>query len=356
MAGSRVAAFALLALLGLCALCDAVGTDRRTHHTRSHRARNKAFGNWDQHADKIRVGGELGAGSIGSVAELDVTAPIPSIAEACGVNFDTDRFAFKTFGSDKAFEAEATVYEHLCENNCKKCPPGVMRYFGRATINGKKGIVLERVEASVFDYVTVAHELKYDTLCPMFGYEPVCPNARFLLVKQLARDMFTAIQSLQARGVVHMDIKPANIFIRQLEGSRQFIVGDMGNADVKQGEVRVKSAGGSDAYAPKDDPPRDVGFDLYCVGTSLDELLNANTRTTAGGNNNINAMYDDMEFDFSYSAKDKAKKPPKVSETLNLFEENKLSRVFPASFVGAMVRTLNKLVTRDATALSLIHI
>lgn len=137
-------------------------------------------------------------------------------------------------------------------------------------------------------------DLRHDNIVRIYGYEPDGPYLVLEYVRgaQLAEDPYDrlevilahglqilqALDYLHARGLLHMDVKPANIIRFSDQGAD-------GPRDrvrlIDFGAVRKLGTGGrvevyTSAYAPPENDPEHrnptCGFDLFCVGQTLKEL------------------------------------------------------------------------------------
>ncbi|XCP85335.1 protein kinase [Roseburia hominis] len=97
------------------------------------------------------------------------------------------------------------------------------------------------------------------------------------LLIQIAIDVLKALEALEERKILHRDIKPGNIFIKWVEGSPRFILGDFGLARELTFQYSKVTPHGTRAFgAPEVLNGRElVGFnsDIFSLGASLYYIL-----------------------------------------------------------------------------------
>ena len=141
-----------------------------------------------------------------------------------------------------------------------------------AAINHPNLIPVHRAGESAGFFYYVMDYLEAETLAARLGRGPLAPEQAVAM----ARDVLAALEAVHRRGIVHRDVKPANIFL--LEG--RAVVGDLGVAKASGSDAPpLTDAGkamGSPGYmAPEQMAGRDVSpaTDLFAVGLVLYESL-----------------------------------------------------------------------------------
>ena len=138
---------------------------------------------------------------------------------------------------------------------------------------------LLRVEASGTD-ATGGHERQYvvfpyvrgATLTEVLRRRRRLPAERLL---EVARDLIDALETLHGAGVLHLDVKPDNVWIGR-DGTTRLL--DLGSSRLRSGDSDVDTAGGGGTFpyvAPEqcDGAMVDGRADLFAVGTTLVEAL-----------------------------------------------------------------------------------
>ena len=144
--------------------------------------------------------------------------------------------------------------------------------------------------------------LRHDNIVRIYGYEPsgpylvleyvrgaqlsVQPGDRLEVILAHGLQILQALDYLHARGLLHMDVKPANVirFWEQgADGARDRVrLIDFGAVRKLGNPGRVVC---TQAYAPPDGDTEHSrptpGFDLYCLGATLEELCRSYLRDPA---------------------------------------------------------------------------
>lgn len=103
-------------------------------------------------------------------------------------------------------------------------------------------------------------------------------NQRLLVFQQVA----LAVAHAHARGIIHLDLKSANILVREVDGQPLVKIIDFGvsrlfeEIDSRQGDGVRESAGTLDAMAPEQCDPAavlDTRADIYALGLALYQLI-----------------------------------------------------------------------------------
>lgn len=130
----------------------------------------------------------------------------------------------------------------------------------------------------VFDFGQDASGLRYFTMEYLQGRplsRVVQEEPEPLLVLQIAQQLLEVLAALHARGILHADLKPLNIYLEGDEGHEQVKLLDFGLAAVRRDKGSGNRRGTLSYMAPEWFQNTEVDFrsDLYSVGVLLFELL-----------------------------------------------------------------------------------
>ena len=215
---------------------------------------------------------ELGEGSYGKVFEVhkknyDVTAKaalkliripksVSDIREAMSEGMDEQSVSTYFEGIVKRFVKEIAVMSEL------KSHPNIV---------------------ACEDYIVESHAgeigwdilIRMELLTPMVNYQ-LKTSMTEEVVKRLAIDMCEALVFCQKKGLIHRDVKPANIFVDE---NGRFKLGDFGVARSAEKPMGGYSKQGTENYmAPEVYLGRPYGatVDIYSLGLVLYRLMNGN--------------------------------------------------------------------------------
>jgi serine/threonine protein kinase len=198
----------------------------------------------------------------------------------------------------------------------------------------------------------VMERLPGDTLRDRLHRGPLPP----VEVRQLARQLLSALDAVHRAGVVHLDVKPRNVFCTR---SRRWKLGDFGiAAELASSPGQSRRApllGTPDYLAPEvlfGDVPSPAA-DLYAVGVVLFESLFGTRPSAASGAVDLSSpaagVPDDLRrlierclepapadrFESASAARDAIASPP--AEQTQRLEPDEDTRTMPAAFVPAGV-------------------
>lgn len=216
------------------------GLPRSANVTAETLERGYTFGNY-------KVLGELGRGSQGTVYRAEhVMLEKPVAVKVLHAEFARD----PVFAAQFVMEARAA---------CRARHPSIVDVTDFGTLpDGRSFYVMELIEDS--------------TLFSLLARDGALPAQRALWI---ARQVVDALRAASQQGVVHRDVKPANIFV---DGDDRARLGDFGLA--RTSELATPTAPGEVVgtvyyMAPEliDGAPADVRSDIYALGCVLYEML-----------------------------------------------------------------------------------
>ncbi len=174
--------------------------------------------------------------------------------------------------SPDASAEESLLWDHLAglmrSLDQGKLPlDNVVRLLDSGVVEGRRYLVLEWVEGT-----TLAHALMR------------LPQLSVRLASFVACSVLRALEALHGQGVIHRDVKPANIFLAPNPGhpdSLQVKLGDLGVARSGRGTRtdlgEERTIVGTPAYMPPEqwnqDEPVSPAADIYALGCTLYEML-----------------------------------------------------------------------------------
>jgi serine/threonine-protein kinase len=159
--------------------------------------------------------------------------------------------------------------------------PNIVQFFGLVEQFGQLAIVIEFVEGQTLDRVIAHHVAQRQ--------HPDAPALPFMLAWHYFAQLLGALSAVHHLGIIHRDVKPANILIRT-DGIAKLT--DFGIARVPQ-EAVVDTGGmapGTGAYmAPEQvsGGELDARSDLYAAAIVLFEMLTGTTPFEAPGRNEV---------------------------------------------------------------------
>ncbi len=148
--------------------------------------------------------------------------------------------------------------------------PGIVQILdGGFGAEGRPWLVLERVDGPHIDVHCRAHELDTRAVVRMF------------------RELCDALRFVHLRGIVHMDIKPANILVRDISGAAYPVLIDFGIAleAAGLGQARRGVRFGTPGFAAPEQlagEAVDPRADLYALGMLLAQILLQGETDNAG--------------------------------------------------------------------------
>ncbi len=110
------------------------------------------------------------------------------------------------------------------------------------------------------------------------------PKCRVEDLQQCASDLLAALAHLHSRKLIHCDLKPDNVFLRQTANGIQFVLGDLGSTCTLREAMAGGHRSGTPAYAAPERLHEKFSYnsDLYSLGVMLFQLASGELPFSGG--------------------------------------------------------------------------